>query len=302
MIIAAWSSIWPRSGTSWQVYCVIINDGIRNWLHNILVTCTCFSVFVGHEIRRKCINYLWATAWGIHRHVVENCVYITFPESKVHGTNMGPTWVLSVPDGPHVGPMNLADRVVLERGPVSRVSSFISCCVQNAELLYEATGSIVFHLCHIYLLHLSCRSPTMSCPYAVLLYTVMSSPVLSCTVLVPSCPYLVPALPCPCPAPVTYYIRPVLPCTIQRTQFAVGHKLHSPFDVQSASVAADHHATHFWHLGWPLTVCSTLFTTKFTGLYCVHLNCGQSQNGPIHGQMIFCKSSHAKPIFGRKQR
>ena len=32
------------------------------------------------------------------------------PDSKVHGTNMGPTWVLSVPDGPHVGPMNLAIR------------------------------------------------------------------------------------------------------------------------------------------------------------------------------------------------
>ena len=30
--------------------------------------------------------------------------------SKVHGANMGPTWVLSAPDGPHVGPMNLAVR------------------------------------------------------------------------------------------------------------------------------------------------------------------------------------------------
>ena len=28
--------------------------------------------------------------------------------SKVHGANMGPNWVLSAPDGPHVGPMNLA--------------------------------------------------------------------------------------------------------------------------------------------------------------------------------------------------
>ena len=25
---------------------------------------------------------------------------------------MGPTWVLSAPDGPHIGPMNLAIRVV----------------------------------------------------------------------------------------------------------------------------------------------------------------------------------------------
>ena len=32
------------------------------------------------------------------------------PDNKVHGANMGPTWVLSAPDGPHVGPMNLTIR------------------------------------------------------------------------------------------------------------------------------------------------------------------------------------------------
>ena len=31
-------------------------------------------------------------------------------DSKVHGASKGPTWVLSAPDGPHVGPMNLAIR------------------------------------------------------------------------------------------------------------------------------------------------------------------------------------------------
>ena len=36
------------------------------------------------------------------------CTYNKFPDSNVHGANMGPTWVLSAPDGPHVGPMNLA--------------------------------------------------------------------------------------------------------------------------------------------------------------------------------------------------
>ena len=42
-----------------------------------------------------------------------SCVYncYTYRDSKVHGANMGPTWVLSAPDGPHVGPMNLAIRV-----------------------------------------------------------------------------------------------------------------------------------------------------------------------------------------------
>ena len=34
-----------------------------------------------------------------------------FPDSKVHGANMGPTWVLSAPDRPHGGPMNLVIRV-----------------------------------------------------------------------------------------------------------------------------------------------------------------------------------------------
>ena len=36
------------------------------------------------------------------------------PDSKVHGANMGPTWVLSAPDGPQDGPMNLAIRAAVE--------------------------------------------------------------------------------------------------------------------------------------------------------------------------------------------
>ena len=32
------------------------------------------------------------------------------PDSKVPGANMGPTWALSAPDGPHVGPLNFAMR------------------------------------------------------------------------------------------------------------------------------------------------------------------------------------------------
>ena len=35
------------------------------------------------------------------------------PDNKVHGANMGPTWVLSAPDGPHVGPINLPIRDML---------------------------------------------------------------------------------------------------------------------------------------------------------------------------------------------
>ena len=35
----------------------------------------------------------------------------SYSNSKVCGANMGPNWVLSAPDGPHVDPMNLAIRV-----------------------------------------------------------------------------------------------------------------------------------------------------------------------------------------------
>ena len=39
----------------------------------------------------------------------------TIPNSKVHGANMGPTWVLSAPDGSHVGPTNPAIKDMFPR-------------------------------------------------------------------------------------------------------------------------------------------------------------------------------------------
>ena len=46
-----------------------------------------------------CIKAMLLT--GVH-------LSVKIPDSKVHGANMGPIWVLSAPGGPHVGPMNLA--------------------------------------------------------------------------------------------------------------------------------------------------------------------------------------------------
>ena len=43
-------------------------------------------------------------------HLQAEAPFINIPENKVHGANMGPTWVLSAPDGRHVGPMNFAIR------------------------------------------------------------------------------------------------------------------------------------------------------------------------------------------------
>ena len=45
---------------------------------------------------------------GVFRNLEKNDPY---HDSTVHGANMGPTWVLLVLDGPHVGSMNIALQV-----------------------------------------------------------------------------------------------------------------------------------------------------------------------------------------------
>ena len=44
------------------------------------------------------------------KHTCKRIIHNDVPDSKVHGANMGPTWVLSAPDGPLVDPMKLAIR------------------------------------------------------------------------------------------------------------------------------------------------------------------------------------------------
>ena len=65
-----------------------------------------------HRNVMKCWGLLihlcqWSCSLFIH---IMACQLGANPDSKIHGANMGPTWVLSAPDGPHVGAMNLAIR------------------------------------------------------------------------------------------------------------------------------------------------------------------------------------------------
>ena len=46
--------------------------------------------------------------WRQNRNILIN----TFPDSKVHGACVGPTWDRQDPGGPHVGPVNLAITVL----------------------------------------------------------------------------------------------------------------------------------------------------------------------------------------------
>ena len=52
-------------------------------------------------------NGICEHVYGVNKHntMPED---IQYPDSKVHGANMGPIWGRKDPGGPHVSPMNLA--------------------------------------------------------------------------------------------------------------------------------------------------------------------------------------------------
>ena len=70
--------------------------------------------------------------------LIATAVFFSHPDNKIFGANMGPTWVLSAPDGPHVGPINLAVRAVPSG------SGLISTLVQTQGLYHSDNTSFVF--------------------------------------------------------------------------------------------------------------------------------------------------------------
>ena len=65
------------------------------------------------EIILSLLEYEYKGVLGI----VSYHILDAFLDCKIHGASMGPTWVLSAPYGPHVGPMNLAIRVGISCSP-----------------------------------------------------------------------------------------------------------------------------------------------------------------------------------------
>ena len=81
--------------SSWQTYQPNLYTPV--WIHHY--NCAICSKAYSASF------HIWVIAWHNYVFSIEG-----FPDSKVHGANTGPTWVLSAPDRPHVGPMNLAIR------------------------------------------------------------------------------------------------------------------------------------------------------------------------------------------------
>ena len=63
------------------------------------------------------IQQILTTTWLYCALVQQDNTYVPWsnrsPDRKVHGANMGPIWGRQDPDGPHVGPMNFAIRIIL---------------------------------------------------------------------------------------------------------------------------------------------------------------------------------------------
>ena len=82
----------------------------------------CLIPELTHSTSRGCQSWGQAsgsnicTSWALCERVSFNhrCEkrsdFDVVPDSKIRGANMGPTWVLLAPNGPHVGPMNLTIR------------------------------------------------------------------------------------------------------------------------------------------------------------------------------------------------
>ena len=88
-------------------------------------------------------------------------MWYNVPDNKVHGANMGSTWVLSAPAGPHVGPMKHAIRGMLTEvgllywGNVSPKDSHlivffmsIICCFRNNTMLTKRPRKAKTRVCY----------------------------------------------------------------------------------------------------------------------------------------------------------
>ena len=60
------------------------------WKHEDMLSLQTTNFFIALETPYSCV-------------ILYGC-----PDSKIHGANMGPTWVLVAPGGPHVGHTTLA--------------------------------------------------------------------------------------------------------------------------------------------------------------------------------------------------
>ena len=64
------------------------------------------------SVQKHSVTFLSYKNSSTRQLLLSNFVLYKIPDSKVHGAKMGPTWVLSAPDGSHVTPWTLLSGMV----------------------------------------------------------------------------------------------------------------------------------------------------------------------------------------------
>ena len=119
----------------------------------------CYQRHISYQdLVMRCSYWQWPACMHVHPfHILVLYVYMVSyffaysatSDSKVHGANMGPTWVLSVPDGPHVGPRNLAIRdafiLLCQESRNKDVQSIIWCQYHDWSLLMRVQWTTSQH-------------------------------------------------------------------------------------------------------------------------------------------------------------
>ena len=122
--------------------------------HFLYKSDTCFTRLGlwahGHLIKRvskTSVVYSWCsyTMAAAFKFVNDRYATVVCPDSKVHGANMGPTWVLSAPGRPHVGLVNLAFWVGIYHSLRPRVG-FIRNLLSVARYLTKEYSVVCDHL------------------------------------------------------------------------------------------------------------------------------------------------------------
>ena len=154
------------------VIALYFDKNALSWFWSVCVTANISCVF-GRPLQHA--HYIPRLKWkGSHvdYFVVTDCTpqvhsQKTAQIAKFHGANMGPTWVLSAPDGPYVGPMNLAIREPIPCPGVRAVRRLLFRLVslwhdhlfaKHSQIwwpswrrIYDVFVSLLWYLCAVYI-------------------------------------------------------------------------------------------------------------------------------------------------------
>ena len=137
IIIIRTTKMYFKITDSYRKLCIFLS--LSNWKYLPphcchIVPWLCLRYVYLHIL--SVVSYRSQESWGF--------ISITTKQSMmcVNGANMGSTWVLSAPDGPHVGPMNLAIVDRLHHGP-KIVFVCLHITLSHWHHYAELSGSIV---------------------------------------------------------------------------------------------------------------------------------------------------------------